>query len=133
MLGGGLMETTWKPIVAGVLNIMVGVVTLLGTCIIVIILVGIGGGLLSISRVADLMPIWLSGFVEGVMVIIAILLVVFSMLPLIGGIYAVQRKNWGWALTGSIVAILSSTILGIASTVLVSLSKNEFEKSNRFL
>ena len=125
------METTWKPIVAGVLNIMVGVVTLLGTFIIVIILVGIGGGLLVISRIADLVPIWLSGFVEGVMVIIAILLVVFSALPLIGGIYAIQRKNWGWALTGSIVAILSSTILGIVSTVLVALSKNEFEKSNR--
>ncbi|MFC2014017.1 hypothetical protein ACFLU8_03970 [Chloroflexota bacterium] len=126
------METTWKPIVAGVLNIIVGLVTLLGTFIIVIILVGIGGGLLAMSRIADLVPIWLSGFVEGVMVIIAILLVVFSALPLIGGIYAVQRKNWGWALAGSIVSILSSTIFGIVSTVLVSLSKNEFERSNRY-
>jgi len=127
------VETTWKPIAAGVLNIMVGVVTLFGTFIVTIILVGIGGGVLAISRIADFMPIWLSGFVEGVMVIIAILLVVSSALPLIGGIYAVQRKNWGWALTGSIVAVLSSTIPGIASTVLVSLSKNEFKKSNRFL
>ena len=127
------MKTTWKPVVAGVLNIMVGVVTLFVTFIIAVILVGVGGGILAISRVADLVPIWLSTFVEGFMVITAILLVVFSTLPLIGGIYAVQRKNWGWALTGSIIAILSSTILGIASTVLVSLSKNEFEKSNRFI
>ena len=127
------METTWKPIAAGVLNIVVGIFTLLGMFFISMILVGISGSIFAISRIADLMPIWLSGFVEGFMVIIAILLVVFSTLPLIGGIYAVQRKNWGWALTGSIVAILSSTILGIASTVLVSLSKNEFEKSNRFL
>lgn len=127
------METTWKPLVAGILNMMVGVATMFGTFIIIIIFVGIGGGILAISRIADLMPIWLSGIVEGVMVIIAIPLVIFSALPLIGGIYAIQRKNWGWALTGSIVAILSSTILGIASTVLVSLSKNEFEKGNRFL
>ena len=126
------METTWKPVVAGVLNIIVGVVTLFGTFIATVILVGIGSGVLVISRIADFIPIWLSGFIEGFMVISAILLVVFSALPLIGGIYAVQRINWGWALAGSIVAIFSSTIPGIASTVLVSLSRNEFKKSNRF-
>ena len=127
------IKTTWKPPVAGIINIIVGIFNLLGIFVIIVILVAISGGMLAISRVADLMPIWLSGFVEGVMIIIAFLLLIFSALPLIGGIYAVQRKNWGWALTGSIVAILSSTILGIASTVLVSLSKNEFEKSDRFL
>ena len=126
------METSWEPIVAGVLNIIVGVATLFGTFIAVTVLVGIGGGLLSISRIIDLMPTWLSAFIEGGMVIIAILLILFSALPLIGGIFAVQRKNWIWALIGSIVAIFSSTILGITSTVLVSLSKNEFEINNRF-
>ena len=48
-------------------------------------------------------------------------------LPLIGGIYAVQRKNWRLALTGSIVAILSALPLGITSTVLIALAKDEFE------
>ena len=126
------METTWKPIVAGVINIVVGVFTLLGMFIISIILVGISGSMFALSRVADLIPLWLSSFGQFVTVIIAISLIVFSALPLIGGINSVQRKNWGWALTGSIVAILSSAIFGIASTVLVSLSKNEFEKDNRF-
>ena len=126
------METTWKPVAAGVLNIIVGVGTLFGAFIMVIILVGFGGSVLAVSRVAALMPVWLSGIAEGVMVIVALLLLIFSTLPLIGGVYAVQRKNWGWALAGSIVAIFSSTILGMASTALVSLSKNEFEKSNRF-
>ena len=82
---------------AGVLNIVVGLGTLLGTFVIIILIVGIGGSILAISRVADLMPIWLSGFVEGIMVIIGILLIVISALPLIGGIYAVQSINWGWA------------------------------------
>ena len=117
---------SWKPVAAGVLNILVGIATLSGTFIAVIILVGIGGGILAISRIVELMPVWLSGFVEGTMVIVGLLLLVFSSLPLIGGIFAVQRKNWGWALTGSIVAIFSSAILGIASTALVSLSKKEF-------
>ena len=126
------METTWKPIVAGVINMVVGAYTLLGMFIISIILVGISGSMFAVSRVADLMPLWLSGLGQFVTVIIAVSLIVVGALPLIGGINSVQRKNWGWALTGSIVAIPSSAILGIATTVLVSLSKKEFEKVNRF-
>ena len=126
------METTWKPVVAGILNIIAGVFNLLGTFFILIVLVAIGSGMLALSTVVNLMPMWLSGIAQGLLIIMAVLLAVFSALPLIGGIYAVQRKNWGLALAGSIVAILSSTPLGIASTVLVALSKNEFESYNRF-
>jgi len=127
------VETSWKPIVAGIINIAVGVFTLLGMFIIAIILVGISGSLLAISRIVDLMPIWLSGFAQFVIVIVAIFLLIVSALPLIGGICSLERKNWRWALTGSIIAILSSAILGIASTVLILLSKNEFQRTNRFL
>ena len=126
------METTWKPVVAGILNIIVGVFNLIGMFLIIIVLVAIGSGILALSTVINIMPMWLSGILQGVLIISAILLAVFSALPLIGGIYAVQRKNWGLALAGSIVAILSSTPLGIASTVLVALAKNEFESYNRF-
>ena len=126
------METTWKPVVAGILNIIVGVFNLIGMFLIIIVIVAIGSGILALSTVINIMPMWLSGILQGVLIISAILLAVFSALPLIGGIYAVQRKNWGLALAGSIVAILSSTPLGIASTVLVALAKNEFESYNRF-
>jgi len=124
---------TWKPIVAGILNVTVGVITLVGTFFIVMLLVGIGGGILAISRITDLLPMWLSVSIEGVLVITAILLIVLSALPLLSGIYAIQRKNWGWALVGSILAIFSSAIVGVISTVLVLLSKDEFEESNRFI
>ena len=126
------MKTTWKPIAAGILNIIVGVLNLLGMFFIIVVIVAIGSGILALSTVINIIPMWLSGIVQGVLIIIAVLLAVFSALPLIGGIYAVQRKNWGLALAGSIVAILSSTPLGIMSTVLVALAKNEFESYNRF-
>jgi len=126
------METTWKPIVAGILNIIVGVFNLIGMFLIIIVIVAIGSGILALSAFINIIPIWLSGMLQGVLIIIAVLLGVFSALPLIGGIYAVQRKNWGLALAGSIAAILSSTPLGITSTVLVALAKNEFESYNRF-
>ena len=126
------METTWKPIVAGILNIIVGIFNLLGILVIIVVLVAIGSGILALSSIMNLMPIWLSGIAQGLLLIIAIILAIFSAIPLVGGIYAVQRKNWGLALAGSIVAILSSMPLGIASTVLVALSKNEFESYDRF-
>ena len=126
------METTWKPVVAGILDIVLGVTNLFGMFVVIGLLVAFGGGILSIVHIAELMPIWLSGMVHGVLIILAILLAVSSSLPLIGGIYAIQRKSWGLALAGSIVAILSAAPLGIVSTVLVALSKDEFEKYHRF-
>ena len=126
------MEATWKPVVAGILNIITGVINLFGMFVVIGLLTALGGGILSIIRIADMMPIWLSGMVHGVLIIMAILLAVLSSLPLIGGIYAIQRKAWSLALTGSVVAILSIPPLGIVSTVLVSLSKNEFTTYDRF-
>jgi hypothetical protein len=126
------METTWKPVVAGILNIALGILNLFGMFMIIGLMVAFGGGILTIVRIAEFLPIWLSGMVQGVLIILAILLAVSSSLPLIGGIYAVQRKSWGLALAGSIVAIFSGALLGTISTVLVALSKKEFEKYERF-
>jgi hypothetical protein len=125
--GKNRMEMTWKPTAAGIINIIVGILNLFGMFAVIVIMVAIGGGILAISRIAEVMPLWMSGILQGVMVITALLLALFSALPLIGGIYAMQRKNWGLALAGSIVAILSSLPLGMVSTVLVSLSRREFK------
>ncbi len=48
-------------------------------------------------------------------------------LALTGGIFTLQRKRWGLALAGAIVAILPFSLLGMAAIVLIILSKNEFE------
>jgi len=126
------MEATWKPIVAGILNIITGIINLFGMFVVIGLLTAFGGGILSIIRIADMMPIWLSGMVHGVLIIMAILLAVLSSLPLIGGVYAIQRKAWSLALAGSAVAALSIPPLGIVSTILVSLSKSEFAIYHRF-
>jgi len=57
----------------------------------------------------------------------AIPTLIIAILALVGGIFAVLRKQWGWTLAGSIAAILVFLPLGIASTVLAAQSKNEFE------
>ncbi len=123
---------TWKPVAAGILNITLGILNLFGMFMIIGLLVAFGGGILTIVRIAEFMPLWMSGMAHGILIILAIVLAVSSSLPLIGGIYAIQRKAWGLALAGSIVAILPAVPLGIISTVLVALSRNEFEKYERF-
>ncbi len=59
--------------------------------------------------------------------IAAVFLLIVGILPIIGGIYALQRKKWGLALAGSIVAILGSSILGILATIFMVMAKDEFE------
>ena len=52
-----------------------------------------------------------------------------SALAIVGGIYALRRKKWGLALTGSIAALIVPWFwfLGIAAIVFTALSKSEFE------
>jgi hypothetical protein len=49
-----------------------------------------------------------------------------GVLAVVGGIFAMQRRRWGWALVGSMAAAVIFHVLGIASIVLVAVSKNEF-------
>jgi hypothetical protein len=59
--------------------------------------------------------------------IAAFFLVAFGVIAVIGGIFTLQRKRWGWALAGAILAFLPFNLLGLASIILVALSKREFE------
>ena len=115
------MEKTSKPIVTGILNIIVGAIGIL-----VII-----GSFICFSVVGEAWNIpgmvAIPGFVLGIGFGAFFVTLVIAILVLVGGIFAVQRKLWGWALTGSIAAIYVFFPVGIATTILVAISKNEFE------
>ena len=115
------MEKTSKPTVAGILNIITGVLGLIWA---VMMFIGffVVSGCWSIPEMGYIPP-----FVPGIVLAWAISHLVLSIVALVGGVFAVQRKQWGWALAGSIVAIVVFLPLGIASTVLAAQSKNEFE------
>ena len=120
------MEKTWKPAVAGILEIVSGAVGLVAVIGLSIAIAVTGGfhipGTENIPR-----------FVPSLLTGIAITLAVFSLLSLVGGIFALQRKLWGLALAGSISAIFCSIPLlgglpvGITATIFIALSKKEFE------
>ncbi len=125
------MEKTWKPTTAGILNIIAGVLSLLGAIgviIGIIVFVFVGSAPFLAYGWGDLGDLGIGpNFLIIILVIAAIFSAIIGIFPLIGGIYALQRKKWGLVLAGSIVAILGSTPLGIAATILTAISKDEFE------
>jgi hypothetical protein len=118
---GAKMERTNKPTTAGILNIITGVLGIL-TAFGYILGFGILTSMMGLPEMGDV-----PGFVPGIILALAIPILLIAVLALVGGIFGVQRKHWGWALAGSIAAIIAFLPLGIASTVLTAQSRGEFE------
>lgn len=117
------MEKTWKPVVAGILDIVAG--TLGGILSFMVIL-----GILVFTLVSRSdwlgIPMEASEFIPIIIGVLAIPVLAISILSIIGGVFALNRRIWGLALTGSIAALFVSTVLGIPAIVFIVLSKNEF-------
>ena len=109
------MKKTWMPTTAGILDIISGAFALIGSFFLII------GG--SITGLVPDVP----GFVPALLLGLAVPLAVIGILAIVGGVCALKRAKWGWALTGSIAALFPSWPLGIAAIVFTILAKNEFE------
>jgi hypothetical protein len=105
------MEKTWKPTVAGILAIIAGALQVIfGT--VFAIGVGFGAGIIGMG--------WLSAIFAP--------LIIFGIVAIVGGIYALLRKIWGLALAGSICALIGPWfILGLLAIIFVALGKGEFK------
>jgi putative membrane protein len=109
------MERTTLPVIAGVMNIIIGSINFLG-----VIGVGIAIAVVWSNRY------WVDWTALTVLWIVFAVLLVFSLPSIVGGVYAMQRKNWAIALIGSIASFLTWFIIGLIPLILVILSKNEF-------
>ena len=109
------MERPWRSLTAGILNIISGV----GMLFVCFWLLLAGG----ITTAVGNAPAWVPGLLFGLAFPFAIL----AILACIGGIFAIKRKIWGLALTGSIASFFCCFVLGIVSIALISLSRNEFK------
>jgi len=113
------MEKTWKPVAAGVLDIVAGALGLLVVFGMVIAIMVTSQPSAHFGPFPGMIP----GFVPNLLLISSIPVAVTSLLALVGGIYALQRRKWGLALAGSIAAIFASTPLlgplpvGIVATI----------------
>ena len=119
------MEKTWKPTVAGILDIVSGALSLVGLVLFIIgfmVFKAIGGT--DMPMPMPIIPIY-GGL--AFLFAVAIPILIAEILAIVGGIYALKRKKWGLALTGSIAALFASWPLGIAAIVFTAMSKEEFE------
>jgi uncharacterized membrane protein len=99
-------ETT-LPVIGGALNIVCGVFGLIGGIV-----------LLSLVYFA-IIPVFL--------VALGIIIPIIGAIAIYGGICAIRREKFGWAILGGIFALLSFFILGLPGLILVIVAKDEFK------
>ncbi len=121
------VEQTWRPTVAGVLNIIAGALGIIsGIVVIVLLQSNIWLDLIYGNRVVPPSDRAMMQFVLNLLAVSGIVYIVMGILTLIGGIYTTKRKKWGLGLAASIIAILLTLVLGILSTIFISQAKKEF-------
>lgn len=62
-----------------------------------------------------------------VWIVFALFFVLLGALGVVGGIFAIRRKNWGLALAGAIGGTITFFPVGVPAVIFVALGKNEFE------
>jgi len=116
---------TQKPVIGGILNIVAGGWALMAVfgLVIAIFAVRLGDG--SYWR-GDYYYPYYTVFIQAILTVIAVYFFITGIISMIGGIYGLQRLKWGLAIAGSITAVLCCLPLGVASTVLTAISRDEF-------
>jgi len=108
----GHKETAY-PIVGGVFEILAGIIGL-----------GLGGLWIVGAGAASSVPYF---DISGFMLVCGAIFIIFGLLALLGGIFALQRKNYAIALVGAIFALFSGfLIFGILAIIFIVLAKDEF-------
>ncbi len=122
------MKETPLPTIAGILNIISGVITLFVFLALIIITIVFALGTIDASLWDYYYyydgPVW--GLALSLLIIFDVIAFALSTITIIGGIFAILRKRWALALIGSILALFPILFVGIASITLVALSKDEF-------
>jgi hypothetical protein len=117
------VQKTAMPMAAGILSIISGAGHIIGFIV-----------LLTIGAVWSAMPNFRGyGYFEwptAVFITLAIILLITGVIIIIGGVYTLRRRYWGWALAAAILAFLPFNLIGLAAIILVALSRREFDWVN---
>ena len=120
------VKKTWKPVVAGILDIIEGAFSIMGAFLLLIASAVISAGSSWAGLNESDFGTMTAASVAAVILVIAIIIALLAILEIIGGIFALRRKAWGLALAGSIAAALPMNILGILSIIFLAMGKDEF-------
>lgn len=108
------VKKTCMPLVAGILDILSAIFILS-----ILFLFAIGGMIIEPVKAGTFQFDWS-------LLLLVIPAITIAILAIVGGVFAIQRRRWGWSLAGSIAATLLPIPFGIAAIILLVLSKNDF-------
>jgi len=113
----------WKPITGGILNIVSGVLGIIGSLLRFAISPLVQREFAThpaFEQNPEVLSIFIIAFlVSGIVSLIP------CGLSIIGGVFATQRKHWEWALIGSISSVFVN-VFGFIAIIFIATSKNEF-------
>lgn len=116
------MRRTPIPIIVGILNIIAGILSLV--CFTLLALISIAASIAPVGIIGYELGLHIS---LGLIIFLASLFLMFGVVSLVGGVYALQRRKWGWVIAGSICSLLPKPVLGLVAIILTVISKDEFE------
>ena len=120
-------QKTWQPKLAGILNIVSGSLRVFSVIVLILLITAVDTWQFLVATIPPEELSFVVPMLNTILILVLVASIFETVFPIVGGIFALQRKKWGWALAGSIVAIFGVLPLGIASTIFVAIAKDEFE------
>ncbi len=121
-------QRTWKPIAGGICSIVGGSLSLMGAAMMGMIV------MFGYASIAGMWGMWghephMMPWGAGLMALWWLPGLIFGVVAIVGGVFALKRRYWGWSLAGAICATLTpmSFILGVPAIVFIALSRDEFQ------
>jgi len=118
------MKLTWKPIMAGILDIISGAIGMVGGVYFVVLT----SLFRTVHEIMNIDPIVIEQTEQIISRLFAVpfVLVFIGIISIIGGVYALQRRIWGLALAGSICSCVVFPIFGLPAIIITGLAQEEF-------
>jgi hypothetical protein len=123
--GAGRMQNNAR--VGGILSIVAGGLGCLSALMLILFAVLIGVFFNSEPFVRDPELADFPFYVFTIMYVVpGVIGLLLSALAIAGGVYALKKKNWGFALAGAIAGVLAFFPCGVVAVIFTSLGKAEF-------
>ena len=119
------IKLTWKPVTAGILDIVSGAIGMVGGVYIVIL----SQIFRSLHEILKLDPFVIQRIEVIINRIIAVpfIVVFIGIVSIIGGVYALQRRLWMLALAGAISSCIVFPVFGLPSIIITAMAREEFK------
>lgn len=117
------MDRSWIPTTAGVLDLLAGTLALIGFAALVFI-----GFILRTAPDVDQDEFGIA-LAQALFAALAMGALLLALLALFGGVCALQRRRFGWALAGAIAAAVLCAPLGVPSLILTVVAEQDMRKA----